>query len=137
MSSRPDVPPDVIQAVRAVCCAFPEVVEEPAWIGLRWRIRTHTFAHVLTIADGSPASYAKAAGTDGPVTVLTFRAEGEDLHALANAGPPYFAAQWGRPVGGLRLDGDVDWREVGELLTESYCLLAPKRLRDQVDRPPL
>jgi hypothetical protein len=33
------------------------------------------------------------------------------------------------------LDDDVDWDEVAELLTESYCLLAPKKLVALVDRP--
>lgn len=33
------------------------------------------------------------------------------------------------------LDGDTDWDEVGELVTESYCVLAPKKLVALVDRP--
>jgi hypothetical protein len=33
------------------------------------------------------------------------------------------------------LDEATDWVEVAELLTESYCLLAPKKLTAQVDRP--
>ena len=32
-------------------------------------------------------------------------------------------------------DGEIDWDEIAELVTESYCLLAPKRLSDLVDRP--
>ena len=33
------------------------------------------------------------------------------------------------------LDAAVDWDEVTELLTESYCLLAPKSLAARVERP--
>jgi hypothetical protein len=33
------------------------------------------------------------------------------------------------------LDPDVDWSEVAELVTESYCALAPKRLVELVVRP--
>lgn len=33
------------------------------------------------------------------------------------------------------VDG-VDWDEVAELVTESYCALAPARLARLVDRPP-
>jgi hypothetical protein len=33
------------------------------------------------------------------------------------------------------LDAAVDWDEVAELLTESYCVLAPKKLGELVDRP--
>jgi hypothetical protein len=35
----------------------------------------------------------------------------------------------------MALDADTDWGEVTELVTESYCLLAPKRLVEQVERP--
>jgi hypothetical protein len=34
------------------------------------------------------------------------------------------------------LDGGIDWTEVAELLTESYRLLAPKRLAALVEWPP-
>jgi len=33
------------------------------------------------------------------------------------------------------LDEAVDWDEVAELLTDSYCVLAPKALAALVDRP--
>jgi hypothetical protein len=33
------------------------------------------------------------------------------------------------------IDAGVDWDEVAELLTESYCLLAPRKLVALVDRP--
>jgi hypothetical protein len=33
------------------------------------------------------------------------------------------------------LDASTDWDEVGELLTESYCLLAPKKLAASVRGP--
>jgi hypothetical protein len=31
--------------------------------------------------------------------------------------------------------GATDWDEIAELVTESYCLLAPRRLADSVRRP--
>jgi hypothetical protein len=36
---------------------------------------------------------------------------------------------------GVVLDAGVDWGEVAELVTESYCVLAPKKLVELVDRP--
>ena len=33
------------------------------------------------------------------------------------------------------LDADTDWSEVAELVTESYCALAPKKLVALVHRP--
>jgi len=38
-------------------------------------------------------------------------------------------------VVGLVLDAHTDWSEVAELVTESYCLLAPKKLVALMDRP--
>ena len=36
---------------------------------------------------------------------------------------------------GRELDTGVDWAEVAELLIESYCVLAPRRLGQSVERP--
>jgi hypothetical protein len=72
---------------------------------------------------------------DGPITVLTFRAAGDELDALARAGRPFFKPVWFPDIVGLVVDGRTDWREVAELLTDSYCLLAPNRLAALVPRP--
>lgn len=136
MTAPGDVDEAVLAALRAICGALPETVEEPAWVGVRWKVRAKTFAHVLTIDDGRPAAHARAAGTDGPATVLTFRSDGEELEVLRRSGPPYFFGGWGREVVGLVLEGAIDWGEVEELLTESYCMLAPQKLARTVRRPP-
>jgi hypothetical protein len=36
---------------------------------------------------------------------------------------------------GVRIDREPDWAEIGEILADAYCLVAPKRLAAQVDRP--
>jgi hypothetical protein len=36
---------------------------------------------------------------------------------------------------GMVVGDDVDWGEVAELLIESYCIMAPKKLAQLVDRP--
>lgn len=130
-----DVPAQITARLRPLCLSLPEAYEEPAWVGTRWRIRQRTFAHVLTIESGWPPAYARAADAPGPVTVMTFRAPLPELDALAGSGYPYFRASWGRDVAGMALDGEVDWDEVSELVTESYCLMAPKKLAAQVVRP--
>lgn len=112
---------------------MPEAVEESAWVGTRWRIRRHTFAHVLTIEDGWPAADARAAGTDG--TVLTFRATGAELDALSNAGRPFFKPQWFRDIVGMVLGAETCWDEVGELVTDSSCVVAPRTLAASVHVP--
>ena len=68
--------------------------------------------------------------------MLTFRAEPEELEAIVRSGPRYFKARWGHDVGGVVLDDDIDWDEVRELVTDSYCRLAPRKLVSQVNRPP-
>jgi hypothetical protein len=59
--ARPPVPPAVLARLREVCACLPEAREEAAWVGVRWRIRQQTFAHVLMIDQGRPPAYAKAA----------------------------------------------------------------------------
>ena len=126
MVERGEVASEVLAAVRAVCLGLPDAYEEPAWVGTRWRIRTKTFAHVLLIDVGWPPAYARAAGEDGPVTVLMFRSAGEELGALRNSGHPFFAPPWRADEIGMVIETDVDWAEVAELLTESYRALAPR-----------
>jgi len=131
-----EVPPEIVARLRSVCLGLPETYEEQAWVGTRWRVRRRTFAHVLTVETGYPPAYARAAAVDGPVTLMTFRAPASELDAVSNAGPSFFRAGWGADVVGMVLDHDVDWAEVAELLTDSYCVLAPKKLAALVSRPP-
>jgi hypothetical protein len=130
-----DAPARALDRLRPICLGLPEVREERAWVGTRWCVRTKTFAHVATVEDGWPPAFARAAGTDGPCTVLIFRTTADELDVFRNAGPPFLFAGWGRNAVGLFLDADTDWHEVGELVTESYCVLAPAKLVAQVDRP--
>jgi hypothetical protein len=130
-----DVSPTILARLRSICDALPEVYEEQAWVGVRWCVRKRTFAHVLVIDDGWPPAYARAAGLDGPACVLMFRASGAEVAVLREGGPPYFAPPWRGDEVGLVIDEGADWGEVAELLTDSYCVLAPKVLRAQVERP--
>lgn len=130
-----EVPARVLAELRARCLALPGVKEETAWVGTRWVVAGRTFAHVLVVADGWPPAYARASGTDGPATVLTFRLTGPDRDALRAAGPPWFGPPWHPDAVGLVLGDEVDWDEVGELVADSHRLLAPRRLR--LDGPDL
>lgn len=125
-----------IDRLRAICLALPEAHEEPAWTGTRWRVRTKTFAHVIEVDEGSPPSLAKVRDVVPlPATVVTFRSTGEELAALRAAGHPFCYVGFGRDAMAMALDDRTDWDEVRELLTESYCLLAPQKLRALVVRP--
>lgn len=135
MSEHADVAPEILSALRSVCGGLPESYEEQAWVGTRWRIRTQTFAHVLAVDAGWPPAYARAVGRDGPLTVLMFRSAEPELGVLRAAGDPFFAPVWRADEVGMVLGADTDWDEIAELITDSYCVQAPKKLRDLVSRP--
>lgn len=124
-----DVPDTVVAQLRGVCLALPDAHEEKAWAGWRWMVRRKTFAHVLGI------EFADEPGR-GVQVVLVFRSAGEELEMLRHAGPPFHVLGWGRDALGLSIDGETDWVEVVELVTESFCVMAPKKLAALVDRPP-
>lgn len=135
MTEYADVPPPVVAKLRAICLGLPDAYEEEAWTGTRWLVRKRTFAHVLTVEGRTDSAHTRAARVDGPTTLVTFRSAGEELAMLREAGHPYFYAGWGRDVVGMVLEPTTDWEEVAELMTESYCVLAPKKLIALVDRP--
>ena len=136
MGDYADPPETLVAKLRPICLALPDAYEEKAWAGTRWMVRKKTFAHVLAVDRESPPVLAKAHELTGAANVVTFRSEGPELDMLRHAGPPYFYAGWGRDVVGLVLDDDTDWDEVTELLTESYCVMAPQKLVALLDRPP-
>jgi hypothetical protein len=135
VGERGEVPSEIVSRLRTVCLGLPEAYEEPAWVGTRWRIRGRTFAHVVAVDKGWPPAYARAAQTNGPVSVLTFRSSGPELDALGNAPHPFFRPPWAPNVIGMVLDPGTDWDEVAELLAESYCVQAPEKLAALVVRP--
>jgi hypothetical protein len=90
---------------------------------------------VFSIDPDDERVFARSAGVDQPTCGLTVRASAEEIDVLVSGGHPYFKPTWAPDVLGMVLDGDTDWHEVGELLTESNCRLAPKKLAAQFDRP--
>jgi hypothetical protein len=135
LRKQPQVPNAVLARLRKACLALPEAHEEQAWVGTRWRIRKETFAHVLMIADGWPPVYARAAGTDGPVCVLTFQSLGPRVDPETFSRAPYFRPLWRPDIVGRILDARADWADIAKLVTASYCLLAPKKLAASVRSP--
>ena len=121
MPDRPEVPLATVRRIGAILTCLPQVREESAWVGTRWRVGSATIAHVF--------------GGEDQLFRITFRAEPDEVMAFQHLGAPYFRAGWGRNVVGLLLDEDTDWTELAELLTDSYCLQAPARLVAQVQRP--
>jgi hypothetical protein len=71
-----------------------------------------------------------------PAPRLVLRGDPHDREALVSLGHPYFCPQAGhrhRDRVGVRLTDDTDWEQMRELVTESYRLLAPKKLTALLD----
>lgn len=125
MADHVDVPADIRSRVAERCLALPEAWDEPAWTGHRFLVRKRNFAHVFSMCEDD----------GGLHTFLAFRSPDEERHVLLASGHPFFFLGWGRNAVGMVLDRSTDWDEVTELIIESYCLLAPKKLAALVDRP--
>jgi hypothetical protein len=135
MSGPGDVPSEFLDRLRPICGRLPETYEEPAWIGVRWRIRARTVAHVYTPDPDRHRVYARHLSA-GASTVMTFRVPFEDLLGLTVGGFPFFRAEWGGNVAGVVLGDHTDWSEIAELVTDSYREMAPKFLAARVAPPP-
>jgi hypothetical protein len=106
------VPPAVVERLRGICSALPEVHElEDAW------------SHGFLVRKANVVSASCAGGT----TFCSVRAEPEEIDALLAAGHPFFATGQGNRIG-IVLDDATNWSELDELVRESYRLLAPKKL---------
>ena len=125
MSVPVEVPEDIVERIRALCLTLPEVtvrVDDPltttrstAW---SFDIRRRSFCLLVARED--------SAGQAVPLLVL--RAGPEERKALLAAGHPFFASRAGRDCVVVLLTGDTDWAEIHELVTDSYRILAPKKL---------
>jgi hypothetical protein len=124
---------DVVARIAATALALPEAYEEDAWTGVRWRIRSKTFAHVMVGQEGYESAFRDITGIADPTTLLTFHSSGDELLALVHAGPPFYKPPWSPTIVGMVLDNDTDWAEVAELVTESYRCCAPQKLVRRLD----
>lgn len=120
MKLRPAIPDAVLTKLRKICLSLDGVTEENAWVGVRFVVKKRNFAHVLTVFEGHPPAYAKAARAEGPLVMLTFR-------AVEPPQAPYFPCVWGTTWGtkvvGVVIDAKTDWKEVRAFITESHRLL--------------
>ena len=106
--------------IRRICLALPEAYEEETWNAATFRVRKKIFV--------------MAADHEGRRTV-TMKATREEQQALLALGEPYFFPAYVGTKGWIGVDLSstaVSWDEVGDLVRESYCLVAPKRLAVQV-----
>ena len=114
--------PSAIARIRAICLALPEATERSfgGHTAPAFRVRDKLF--VMTSEDG---------------TSMTMKGDRGVQAALIAADPErYFSPKYVGPKGwvGVTLTrpAGIDWDEVEELIMESYCLIAPKKLAAQV-----
>jgi predicted DNA-binding protein (MmcQ/YjbR family) len=108
-----------------ICEALPEATRDYNGQHATFRVRRRTFAYYLDDHQG-----------DGILGVVFKAAWGEHEALVASDPDRFYRAPYLGHKGwvGLRLDrGPVDWEEVAGLVTDSYVLVAPRRLADRVE----
>lgn len=103
-----------------ICVALPETERRDTGDHAAFVVRKRVFAYFLNNHHGDGIVSVACKALPGDNTELA-RAQPERFYLPAYIGPRGWVA--------LRLDtGEVDWDEVGELVTTSYRLIAPKSL---------
>jgi hypothetical protein len=125
-----EIPEDIVERVRTLCLALPEVTVRVDGSLTRTRSTAHSFrirrrSFCLLVAWEGPAGQ--------PVPLLVLRAGPDEREALLSTGHPFFASRAGRDRIGVLLTDDTDWEEIRELVTDSYRILAPKKLTALLD----
>ena len=125
-----EVPEDVDEQVRRLCLALPEVTVRVD----HSLTETRSTAHSFDVRRRSFCLLVARAGRAGqPVPLLVLRAGSDERAALLSIGHPFFASRTGRDRIVIVLSDDTDWEEIRELVTESYRILAPKKLTALLD----
>jgi predicted DNA-binding protein (MmcQ/YjbR family) len=115
----------VLERVRKLCLALPEALEVETWDHPTFRV------------GGGKGKIFCIAAADG--SSMTVKADPGEREALLAQGEPFYLPPYVGHKGwvGMALDDRrTDWEEVAELVATSYCLIAPKRLAQQVTSPP-
>ena len=117
------ISPERLTRLRELCLSFPEAVEKEAWGDPTWRVRDRIFAMQKgNYEGGRPSVWCKAAA--GAQEALVDSGAGRFFV------PPYVGHKgWI----GVYLDDRVDWEQLGDLIEQSYRLIAPRRLVERLD----
>ena len=127
------VPEEIVERVRGLCLALPEVtvrVDESrssarsaAWV---FDVRRRPFCGLV----------AREYAPGKAVPLLVVRADPEERRALLAIGRPFFPTRTGHDRLAVALTRDTDWEEIREMVTESYRIRAPKKLSALLDQLP-
>ncbi len=106
-----------LDKLRKICLALPEATEKIAWGEPTFRVNDKLFAMFTDNHHG-----------DGLISVWCKAPPGVQ-EILVGANPKrFYVPQYVGHKGwiGVRLDGEVDWKEVAEMVAESYQMTAAK-----------
>jgi hypothetical protein len=112
-------------AVHEICLGLPEATEHVDSWAQNYVIRRRSFC--LFLAPDSPA--------DNSVPILVLRSTDDDRDVYLATGHPFFEIPRNDKRVGFALGTKTDWDEVRELVTDSYCMIAPKKLIALLDLP--
>jgi predicted DNA-binding protein (MmcQ/YjbR family) len=119
--------PERLARLRALCLAYPEASEKIAWGDPTWRVKDRIFAMQKGNYDGGrPSLWLK--GAEGAQQTLVA------ARPASFFVPPYVGSKgWI----GIYLDGArLEWDVIGDLVLESYRLVAGPRLAARLDSEP-
>lgn len=115
-----------LERTEAIVARLPDVERSNNPLGCYFQVRRKIFAQVATVVDERGQ----------PLTMLVFRPDPKEREALIVSGHPYFSrGAWDERLGRIAvlIEPATDWDELGELVTDSYRLTAPKKLVAQLD----
>jgi hypothetical protein len=123
-------PEAAIERVRPFCLDLPRAVEQG---GVASGVGKLSGTRVVTFKV-SRRVFARVFVLDGPdgreVVLLWLRAAADERRSLLESGHPFLPA--GPREVMVTLNAETDWEEVGELVTESYLIMAPAKLAAEV-----
>jgi predicted DNA-binding protein (MmcQ/YjbR family) len=107
---------DPLQAIRDIALGFPEATERETWGHPTFRVRDKIFVNFGYDESGR--------------SQITLKAAPGEQESLLAEGEPFFVPKYVGSKGwiGVRVGADTDWREIGELVADSYREIAPKSL---------
>lgn len=127
-----ELPEDIVERVRTLCLALPEVtvrvdhsLKRTRSTAFSFDIRRRSFCLLVAVESR----------TGRTIPLLVLRTDVDEREALLSHGHPYFVPRRARQDRlGVFLSDDTDWEEIRELVTESYRVLAPKKLTALLDQ---
>lgn len=108
-----------IDRVREICLALPEATEKTAWGEPTFRVRDKIFAQ-----------YEDNHHDSGIVGLWLKAADGLQEFLVEQDPERFYRPKYVGHKGwiGVRMEGNVPWEHVAELIRDSYRMTAPKRM---------